>query len=199
MKKINKIKRIIGIIICVLTVIIGIYLVLVILPNNNKGLTPKEVEKVIFDYTLYQRDTATYKDIFNELKTELNSETIDYRRYAELISKLFIVDLYTLNNKISKDDVGGVQFVKDEIKDNFIFNASNTIYKYVGINNGDMPEVSSIELVDIKEYTYTISSKEYQGYEVNLKWEYKKDLGYDKEGIIYVVKEGEKLFIVEKK
>lgn len=199
MKKINKIKRIIGIIICALIVVIGIYLVLVILPNKSKNITSKEMEKIKFDYILYQRDKAIYKDIYNELKVELNNENIDYKKYAELISKLFIVDFYTLSNKVSKEDVGGVQFVKDEIKDNFILNAQNTIYKYLGISNTEAPEVSSIELVDIKEYTYTINSREYQGYEVNLKWEYKKDLGYDKEGIIYVVKEGEKLVIVEKK
>lgn len=199
MKKINKIKRIIGIIICALIVVIGIYLVLVILPNKSKNITPKEIEKIKFDYILYQRDKTIYKDIFNELKVELNKESIDYNKYAELISKLFIVDFYTLSNKISKEDVGGVQFVKDEIKDNFILNAQNTIYKYVGISNTETPEVSSIELSNISEYNYKIEDKSYDGYEINLKWEYKKDLGYDKEGTIYVVKEGEKLVIVEKK
>lgn len=199
MKKINKIKRIIGIIIFALIVVIGIYLVLVILPNKSKNITPKEMEKIKFDYILYQRDKTIYKDIYNELKAELNKESIDYNKYAELISKLFIVDFYTLSNKISKEDVGGVQFVKDEIKDNFILNAQNTIYKYVGISNTETLEVSSIELSNISEYNYKIEDKSYAGYEINLKWEYKKDLGYDKEGTIYVVKEGEKLVIVEKK
>ena len=199
MKKINKIKRIIGIIICALIIVIGIYLVLVILPNKSKNITPKEMEKIKFDYVLYQRDKTIYKDIFNELKIELNNENIDYKKYAELISKLFIVDFYTLSNKTSKEDVGGVQFVKDEIKDNFILNAQNTIYKYIGISNEENPEVNDIELVSINEYKYKIEDKEYDGYEVNLKWEYKKDLGYDKEGTIYVIKEGEKLVIVEKK
>ena len=43
MKKINKIKRIIGIIMCALIIVIGIYLVLVILPNKSKNITPKEM------------------------------------------------------------------------------------------------------------------------------------------------------------
>ena len=30
------------------------------------------------------------------------------------------------------------------------------------------------------------------------KWEYKKDLGYDKEGKVVVIKDGEELYIVEK-
>lgn len=199
MKNINKIKRIIGIIICALIVVIGIYLVFVILPNKSKNIAPKEIEKIKFDYILYQRDNPIYKDIFNELKMELNNENIDYRKYAELISKLFIVDFYTLSNKTSKEDVGGVQFVKGEIKDNFILNSQNTIYKYIGISSEENPEVNNIELVNIGEYNYKIEDKEYEGYEVKLKWEYKNDLGYDKEGTIYVIKEGEKLVIVEKK
>lgn len=199
MKNINKIKRIIGIIICALIVVIGIYLVFVILPNKSKNIAPKEIEKIKFDYILYQRDNPIYKDIFNELKMELNNENIDYRKYAELISKLFIVDFYTLSNKTSKEDVGGVQFVKGEIKDNFILNSQNTIYKYIGISSEENPEVNNIELVNISEYNYKIEDKEYEGYEVKLKWEYKNDLGYDKEGTIYVIKEGEKLVIVEKK
>ena len=199
MKKINKIKRVIGIIICALIVVIGIYLVFVILPNKSKNITPKEMEKIKFDYILYQRDNPIYKDIYNELKRELNNENIDYKKYAELISKLFIVDFYTLSNKTSKEDVGGVQFVKEEIEDNIILNAKNTLYKYIGISNEENPEVNNIELVNISEYKYKIEDKEYDGYEVKLKWEYKKDLGYDKEGTIYVVKEGEKLVIVEKR
>lgn len=199
MKNINKIKRIIGIIICALIVVIGIYLVFVILPNKSKNIAPKEIEKIKFDYILYQRDNPIYKDIFNELKMELNNENIDYKKYAELISKLFIVDFYTLSNKTSKEDVGGVQFVKGEIKDNFILNSQNTIYKYIGISSEENPEVNNIELVNISEYNYKIEDKEYEGYEVKLKWEYKNDLGYDKEGTIYVIKEGEKLVIVEKK
>lgn len=198
MKNINKIKRIIGIIICALIVVIGIYLVFVILPNKSKNIAPKEIEKIKFDYILYQRDNPIYKDIFNELKMELNNENIDYKKYAELISKLFIVDFYTLSNKTSKEDVGGVQFVKGEIKDNFILNSQNTIYKYIGISSEENPEVNNIELVNISEYNYKIEDKEYEGYEVKLKWEYKNDLGYDKEGTIYVIKEGEKLVIVEK-
>lgn len=199
MKNINKIKRIIGIIICALIVVIGIYLVFVILPNKSKNIAPKEIEKIKFDYILYQRDNPIYKDIFNELKMELNNENIDYKKYAELISKLFIVDFYTLSNKTLKEDVGGVQFVKGEIKDNFILNSQNTIYKYIGISSEENPEVNNIELVNISEYNYKIEDKEYEGYEVKLKWEYKNDLGYDKEGTIYVIKEGEKLVIVEKK
>lgn len=198
MKKIDKIKKIIGIIILLLIVVIGVYAVLIVLPNKGKGTEITEVEKIKFDYVQYSRDNSVYKDTFKKLKEELNKESIDYKKYAEYISKLFIIDLYTLNNKNSKNDIGGLQYLKEELKNNFILNASNTMYKYVGIDNTDLPEVNSVELINIIDTKYSINSMEYSGYEVNLKWDYKKDLGYDKEGKIIVIKDGDKLYIVEK-
>lgn len=198
MKKLNKIKKYLGISILILIVIIGVYALLIVLPKKDKTLETKEVEKIKFGYIQYNRDNNVYKEIFKELKIELEKEKIDSKKYAEYISKLFIIDLYTLKNKNSKDDIGGVQYLKEEVKENFVLNASNTMYKYIGVDNSDLPEVKSIELVSINNSKYTISDVEYDAYEVNLKWDYKKDLGYDKSGKIVVIKDGEQLYIVEK-
>ena len=198
MKKIDKIKKVIGIIIVLLMLIIGVYGVLIVLPGKNKDIEVKEAEKIKFGYIQYTRDTSIYKDVFKDLKDELNKDSIDYKKYAKYISKLFIIDLYTLNNKNSKEDIGGIQYLKEEVRENFILNASNTMYKYIGNTNEDLPVVSSIELTSINEIKYSINNFEYDSYEVNLKWEYKKDLGYDKEGKIIVIKDGKQLYIVEK-
>lgn len=198
MKKIDNVKKIVGISIILLIVFICIYAVFIIIPNRDTTGETKEVEKIKYGYIQYNRDNSLYKDIFNELKSELENETIDYKKYAEYISKLFIIDLYTLNNKNSKDDIGGIQYLKEEVKDNFILNASNTMYKYIGVDNTTLPEVNSIELVSIIENKYIIGSSEYNSYDVSLKWDYKKDLGYDKTGKIVLIKDGEQLYIVEK-
>ena len=198
MKKIDNVKKIVGISIILLIVFICIYAVFIIIPNKDTTSETKEVEKIKYGYIQYNRDNSLYKDIFNELKSELENETIDYKKYAEYISKLFIIDLYTLNNKNSKDDIGGIQYLKEEVKDNFILNASNTMYKYIGVDNTTLPEVNSIELVSISENKYIIGSSEYNSYDVSLKWDYKKDLGYDKTGKIVLIKDGEQLYIVEK-
>lgn len=198
MKKIDKIKKYIGIIILLLIVIIGIYAALIVLPGKNKDIEVKEAEKIKFGYIQYTRDTNIYKDVFKDLKDELNKDSIDYEKYAIYISKLFVIDLYTLNNKNSKEDIGGIQYLKEEIKENFILNASNTMYKYIGREDVDLPVVNNVELISINQVKYGINDKEYDAYEVNLKWEYKKDLGYDKEGKIIVIKDGEQLYIVEK-
>ncbi len=199
MKKIDSLKHLVGIVMLVLLITIAIYIVLVLKPKNDKSKFLSEEEKIKYGYVLYERDTDIYREIFNELKLELNNDSIDYEKYAEYISKLFIIDLYTLNNKVSKDDVGGIQFVMNDIKDNYLLNVSDTMYKYINEDGIELPEVSSIELLDINSYKYSINNKEYDGYEVNLKWDYKKDLGYDSEGIVYVIKDEDELFIVEKK
>lgn len=199
MKRIDRLKHLVGIILLVLLITIVIYIVLVLKPKNDKSKFLEEKEKIKYGYILYERDTEIYRDVFNELKLELNNDSIDYEKYAEYISKLFIIDLYTLNNKVSKDDVGGIQFVMNDIKDNYLLNVSDTMYKYINEDGIELPEVSSIELLDINSYKYSINNKEYDGYEVNLKWDYKKDLGYDSEGIVYVIKDEDELFVVEKK
>lgn len=197
MKKIDKLKKIIRILILLLIVIIVIYVLMVVLPKKRNNVV-ESIDKTKFGYTLTKRDSNLYKNNFNLLKNELDKENIDNRKYAEYISKLFVIDLYTLNNKKNKNDVGGLQFVKDEIKDNYKLNVSSTLYKY--INNGDNNiEVSKIDLNEIKEITYNINNKEYNGYEVNLVWEYKEDNDYDKEGTIVLVLDNNQLYIVEKK
>lgn len=195
MKKIDKMKKILRILILIFIFFIVFYSFIFVLPKR-KNTTAKEEDKIM-DYKLYDRDTELYKEIFLKLKEELSKEEIDYNKYAEYISELFIVDLYTLENKNDKNDVGGKMYVYDSIKDNFILNASDTLYKYIGLLN-ELPKVNSIELVDLFNEKYNIKDKEYDSYVVNLRWTYEKDLGYDKEGSVIVILENKKLYIVEK-
>ena len=195
MKKIDKMKKILRIIILIFIVIIAIYSFIFVLPKRNNH-NFKEEDKVM-DYVLYDRDTDIYKDIFSKLKEELSKESIDYEKYAEYISELFIIDLYTLENKNNKNDVGGKMYVYDSIKDNFILNASDTLYKYIGLSK-ELPKVSSIELLNITKKEYNIGDKTYDSYVVSLKWDYEKDLGYDKEGSVIVIRDDKKLYVVEK-
>ena len=64
-----------------------------------------------YGYTLEDRDTELFKKNFEELKELLNQEDYDKEEYLKLISKLFIIDLYTINNKLSRYDVGGLEYV----------------------------------------------------------------------------------------
>ena len=47
----------------------------------------------------YNYDKGAYK----ELDKVLGEEVVDYKSYASLLSKLFIIDVFTLDNKIAND------------------------------------------------------------------------------------------------
>lgn len=203
MKGLGKIQKIILILILIIIAIMGIYAVVtIVLPNRNKGNIVSE-ETIKYNYKLYKRDGDLYRDIFHNLKDTLEGNSIDYKEYAEYITELFVIDFYTLNNKISKDDVGGLQYIYGEMKDNFILNATDTIYKYVENNfnnnrNQDLPAVNKVELNSITTSKYKIGEVEYESYVVDLKWEYGSDLGYEESGIFTLIKDNDKLYIVEK-
>ena len=70
-----------------------------------------------YDYVLKSNDTKYYKGLFNELKKLLESKDVNDEEYAKLISKMFITDLYTLDNKLNKYEVGGAMFVHPDYVD----------------------------------------------------------------------------------
>lgn len=220
MKKSKKVLIVIMII--VILVIIGI-LLYNNLPSDEQ---PKEVKitKEIkeYNYKLKENETKLYKDEFDKLDEILSSNEVDYEEYAKQIAKLFIIDFYTLDNKLSKNDIGGVDFIKDDMKDNFMEQARSTFYKYLEVNsdsrNQDLPIVSEIKDVKIENTTFTILDKDdtttttaatktkaktkslgttVDAYKVSISWDYERDLGYESEANIIIIKEDKKLYIVE--
>ena len=189
-----------------LVVIIIILIVgLVIFFKNKKELYVVSVVEEISDYNYYLNSNATrlYKKYYKELAEELKDNKIDEKKYAEIISKLFLIDYYTLDNKVTNKDIGGVQFIHSNLKDSFTNKAISTIYKYVKSNlyknrKQKLPEVNDVEIESIKSIKY--NNKEYKddsGYKVKCKIGYVKDYSYPKEAILYLIHEDNKLVIVE--
>lgn len=170
--------------------------------KNNKNLD-KGISIKGFDYILYEDDIDIYKDEFKKLKKNLESSNINYTEYAESISKMFVMDLYSLKVKKNMYDVGGVQLVYPDIRDNYKLNVTNTLYKYMKDNSDgkreqDLPMVKSISIKNEDETKYKIGEEEFDGYKINLDIEYVKDLEYDKSAEIILVKKDKYLYIVEK-
>lgn len=168
--------------------------------NNNVN---NSVQIKGFEYLSNDDDTDLFKNEFKKLKKNLESSNINYNEYALSISKMFIIDLYTLNNKNNMYDVGGVQFVYPEARDNFKLNVENTLYKYMEDNSDgkreqDLPEVSGVEVTSDEVYEYTIGEEKYEGYKINLDISYVKDLEYDAKAELILVKVDKYLYIVEK-
>ncbi len=163
----------------------------------------KELDSLeLYGYTLTANDTDLFKSEFEVLRTTLNEKTINYEDYAKSISKLFIIDLYTITNKLGSTDIGGTEFIHPDLVNNFTENMGSTLYKYVETNvykdrTQSLPEVSEVNVEDIKEITYKYQDEEYDGYEVNMSWKYVEDLGYATSMKLTLIKSNNKLYIVE--
>ncbi len=151
-----------------------------------------------FEYNLDERDTALFKEEYNILKKELEKDEINYENYASSLAKLFIIDLYTINNKVNKYDVGGYEYVHPSIEENYIINISDTLYKYTALEDtSDLPEISEINVTNIENSTFNVSDVEYESFVVTIDAGYKKELGYETKSIITIIKEENKLYVVK--
>lgn len=212
MKKIKKI------ILALLILIIIALLAIIIYKNfyNNKEENEVKVIKSIpgYGYSLDENETIVYKEEFNNLEKILSSSEVNYEDYALSIAKLFIIDFYTLDNKLSKNDIGGVSYIHPLVKDNFIEEARSTFYKYLEVKTDKrtqkLPEVSNIIDEKIENTTFRIKSNNttanknnkvtyetVDAYKVTISWKYKEDLGYESECKIIIIKKDNMLYIVE--
>ena len=169
---------------------------------KDKAATKKLISLDLYGYVLRNNDPQLYKDNFKALEKTLNETPINYEEYAKGISKLFIIDVFNLNNKQSSTDIGGLEFLHKDLKDNFKDNMGATLYKNIennldGKRTQSLPEVSSILVSDVFETKYTYNKVEYDAYIVTLNWEYKVDLGYATSMKITLIKDGNFLYIVK--
>lgn len=153
-----------------------------------------------YGYNLDDRDTEYYKSLFNELKTLLDKDHNDIE-YANLVAKLYITDLYTLSNKINKYDVGGVEFIFKDFKDDYVSSVKTTLYRYLqdnedGNRKQDLPIVEDVK-VACESNTYEHNEKEYDGYICNTDITYKEDFGYDTTVKLVLIKDGNIISIAE--
>jgi len=202
----KNIRRII-ILILILTIIIGGYFLI----KNLITLTKKETEEITiideitkYEYYLEETKTPLYKLLFSELKETLTNEEVDKLEYAKLISKMFIADFYDLDSKLTKSDVGGIELIHSDIKEEVIIKAKDTIYKYIENNlyndrTQELSSVTDITVTNVEIITYEYSNEEVEGYQVDLNWSYNKDLGYQTSASIILIHEDKKLSIVELK
>ncbi len=171
---------------------IGIVLLIgaafLMIKNSFKKTPVKEVKKLDdikvkeIDYTLYDNKSDLYKEYFGELKDVLTKDKVDDLEYAKVVAKLFVTDFYSLEDKKTNTDVGGLDFIHPDMKENFILKATDTLYKYVesnvyGDRKQELPKVTKVEIknAEAKPLTY---DKYTDGlvYVVTVTVTYKKDL-----------------------
>ena len=155
-----------------------------------------------YGYKLDDKDGKLFKTKYYELKEILEKDEIDYSEYSKKLAELFVIDLFTISTKINKYDVGGVDYLYDSEMEMFKNKVMDTLYSDVEDNSYDtrkqeLPTVSEVEITDEKEIKYEIDKKKLDGYEYTLKITYEKDLKYDENAKVVVVKDENKMYVVE--
>ena len=192
-----------------LFVVIILVLVFVGYKLTNKKTEDKKVKVEDsleeYGYVLNENETQYYKDLFKELKKVLNSDNVDEEKYAILVGQLFLADFYNLDNKITKNDIGGVQFVYTPYQSDFSKFAVESIYHYIENSlyekrDQELPIVTSVDITNIKQTSFDYQEKtDEEAWTFNYKINYEKDLGYQTEGTMTLVHNEKKLEIVDLK
>ena len=161
-KKKKKIIIIVSIVVVIL-IIIGVIAWFLLKKDETNEMPVNTIEVLDsingYDYKLEDRDTELYKEKFLELKSVLESDVIDYESYAKLLAELYVIDLYTIDNKVSKYDVGSLEFIYPEDQEEFKNKVIDTIYKLVEDNatnkrKQELPEVMKTEVKELENTTY---------------------------------------------
>ena len=76
--------------------------------------------------------------------------------------------------------------------------AMDTIYSDIIDNTykdrvQELPEITNVEILEIKKSKFELNKEEKESYKITLKFSYKKDLGYDKEGTLHIIENNNKL------
>lgn len=206
MKKRRKLKKkvvvLIVLIIILLLILTGIFVYSKTRKETNVTVKAEVVDKIPeYGYVLESNKTKLYRDLFKDLVKVLKEEQINEEEYAKTVAQMAVVDFYNLDNKASKNDIGGVQFIREKNKDNFILEASETVYKYIeqnldGKRKQELPIVTKSEIVSVKKGKYSYKDiKDNDAYTVIVKLEYKKDLGYPKQVTVKLLHTDKKLEI----
>lgn len=190
----------------ILFLIICLIALLGIMAYNKLNVKKEKTTKVKdimaikeYDYTLKENATPYYKKLFKELNSVLSEKEIDEEKYMNLECKMFIADFFNLDNKISKNDVGGVQFVYKNYQSDFEKYAMDSIYKSVennvyGNRRQNLPIVEEVKCQKVKNETYKYGdSTDDKAYIVNFDIKYKEDLGYQNEGSLTIIHSDKKL------
>jgi len=192
----------------VLLILIFVYCIGGVIYSLNIKDDKKQEDTILsingYEYKIKNSVNDLYKNEFNKLKTNLESDNVNLNEYIKSIAKLYIIDLYSLNDKINKYDVSAAQYVIDTSRENFKLKVSETIYKYIedksdGERSQDLPIVTEIFVDNVNETTYKINELDYKGYQVLISWKYDKDLGYPMSADLTLIEENNIISVVSEK
>lgn len=206
MKNKKKNKFVLLILFTLVILIIIVIILSLTTKKDNKEQDVKEVKKVDvidkYGYYLEEDVTEYYKILYKELKDITSKDEVDYEQYAKIVAKLFVTDVFTLDNKVTSSDVGGLQFIYPDFREDFIKINQSGLYSNIlsNIYNDriqELPIVKEVNINSIKETIFNYNNKEYKGYSVELSISYEKDLSYPTTYKLTIIKEEKYLYVAQ--
>lgn len=171
-------------------------------PGNVRSV--KIADKISgFDYTLNDTATKYYKTLFSELKSILSKKTIDENEYAKKVSQLFITDLFTLDNKLTSSDIGGIEYVYKDFREDFTSIVQSGMYASIksniyGDRKQELPVVTEVSIIDLKNDSFKIGDETIKNaYYIDVEIKYKKDLEYPTKYSLVLIKNDKKIEVVK--
>lgn len=206
-----KIKKNVLLIGAVVILVIIIILVSIILFNKSlsndkeiKKVENKVIELENYNYYLHGNATSYEESLAKELKKILSSDSISFEEYAKTITKMFVSDLFTLNNKNSSSDITSSQYVYIDYQETFKTKIKNTLYANIevdldGKRKQDLPEVTNVTINNITNNSFSYNNEilDDEAYYVSVSIEYNKNLGYPDEYEVVLVKNDKLLQVVK--
>jgi|GEM_PF-1146031 len=200
----------------VVSLVVLVVLITFEVRNVLREITGEEEGEVVtlneiagYGYILTENHTEYFTELFFELKELLESDVRgdDFdENYARLVTKMFLADFYDLNSKVTKNDVGGVQFVFVPYQETFIQFATDIggIYFYLETNlDGErtqkLPIVKEIEIVSVTlgEFLHEDLDPQYAAFIIEARIIYEENLGFDTSRTLVLARNGERIEIVE--
>ena len=204
-RKLKKKRIIIAMVVLVAIIAVASFGVYQICFNKKEAKTVVTVtDKIANDYSITDEATKYSKDLFSKLKKELSKDSVDEEKYAKLETQLFMSELFTLSNKVNRNDVGGVQFVYKDYQESFTKEAMEGLYHYVendiyGDRKQELPEVVNVDVINVEQKEYTLNDEvtDDKAYYIDVTMNYAKDLGYQKSATVVLIHNGKRLDIVK--
>lgn len=202
--RINKKKVLLAVILLIM--VIGFFTYFITKkPFEKKVKREVKVEEKIdhYGYELEDNETPYYKNLFKSLKNVLKENEVDEEKYASLVGQLFLTDFFTLENKLNKNDVGGIQFVYTDFQSDFVNFAKTEIYRYVenniyGDRNQELPVVKEVSVLNIEQMSFDYLEKnDEKAYQIDFKIMYEEDLGYQDIVTLVLVHNRDRLEIIK--
>ncbi len=193
------------ILVLALVIVLALFVFFLIKKTKESTVTKKEAVNEIeeYGYTLKSGASQDYKERFEKLKTVLESEEVDEEEYVTLISEMFVLDFFTLEDKVAKTDVGGTDFLYEGVKEDFLEKAMDTYYKYLETNldgkrDQDLPVVTNPSVTEVTQEAFAYGNEnDENAYVVTISWDYQVDLGYQEEAELIFIHDEKKLSLVE--